>query len=69
MTQNNNRKNGKSLEEQADELQHELRVVRARQRGDKRVLEEREADIIQQLETVQEKLKAAQWDETEEELI
>ena len=58
-----------SLEEQAEELQHELRVVRARQRGDKRVLEEREADIIQQLVTVQEKLAAIQWDETKGELL
>lgn len=59
----------KTLQEEKEELEHQLRVVRARTRGDKRVLEEREQKLIEQLETLEERLKAMQWDETEGELI
>ena len=52
-----------TLQEEIEELKHQLRVVRARQYGDKRTLEEREANLIEELERLEERLKAMQWDE------
>ena len=56
----------KTLQEEIEATKHQLRVVRARQYGDKRTLEEREKNLIEQLETLEERLKAMQWDKNGE---
>ena len=58
----------KSLQEEIEATKERLRVVKARQYRT-RAVEEEQAELIQQLERLEERLKAMQWDETKGELI
>lgn len=55
----------KSLQEEIEATKERLRVVKARQYRT-RAVEEEQAELIQQLERLEERLKAMQWDKTGE---
>ena len=58
----------KSLQEEIEATKERLRVLKARQYRTPAV-EEEQAELIQQLERLEEELKAVQWDKSEKELI